>query len=169
MQKAGLNITVSAVDYDSYKTALQNSDFDLYYGEVRLTANFDLSGFFEEYGDLQYGAIASASLAALCNAALENSGSYPELCAQVMQLAPICPVVFKSYALYVSRGVLTSITPGVDYVFRNAATARTLADADKTYTDAAPVEPSSESPDITDETDDSTATGESPVESSETP
>lgn len=169
LQKAGLNITVSAVDYDSYKTALQNSDFDLYYGEVRLTANFDLSEFFEEYGDLQYGAIASASLAALCNAALENSGSYPELCAQVMQLAPICPVVFKSYALYVSRGALTSITPGVDYVFRNAATARTLADADKTYADAAPVEPSSESPDTTDETDDSTATGESPVESSETP
>lgn len=149
LQNAGLNITVSAVDYDSYKTALQNGDFDLYYGEVRLTANFDLSEFFEEYGNLQYGSISSAGLATLCTASLQNSGSFPELCAQVMQQAPICPVVFKGYAIYVTRGALSSITPAVDYVFHNAETARTLADADKTYADTEPAPQSTEPSDET--------------------
>lgn len=167
LQKAGLNITVNAVDYDSYKTALQNGDFDLYYGEVRLTANFDLAEFFKEYGNLQYGSIASGGLSALCVASLGNSGSYPELCSQLMQQAPICPVVFKSNAIYVTRGAISSVTPAVDYVFHNAATARTLADADQTYADTAPVEPPSETPDTTGETDSSTS--EPPAESSETP
>lgn len=167
LQKAGLHITVSAVDYDSYKTALQKGDFDLYYGEVRLTANFDLSEFFEEYGTLQYGSITSGGLSALCLASLGNSGSYPELCAQLMQQAPFCPVVFKGYAIYVTRGAISSITPAVDYVFHNAATARTLADADQTYADTAPVEPPSESTAIPDETNPTTAPP--PVESSETP
>ena len=167
LQKAGLHNTVNAVDYDSYQTALQTGDFDLYYGEVRLTANFDLSEFFEDYGALQYGSIASGGLSALCLAALENSGSFSELCAQLMQQAPICPVVFKGYAIYVTRGAIASVTPAVDYVFHSAATARTLADADQTYADTAPVEPPAESTDTTDETD--SATDAPPEESSETP
>lgn len=169
LQKAGLNITVSAVDYDSYQSALQKGDFDLYYGEVRLTANFDLSEFFKEYGNLQYGSIASGGLSALCIASLGNSGSYPELCSQLMQQAPICPVVFKGYAIYVTRGAISSITPAVDYVFHNAATARTLADADQTYADTAPVEPPAEETVAPDESDNSTATDEPPTDSSETP
>ena len=32
-----------------------------------------------------------------------------------------------------TRGKLASITPAVDYLFHNAVTARTLADADRTY------------------------------------
>ena len=166
LQQAGLNIVVNAVDRETYESDLRKGDFDLYYGEVRLTANFDLSEFFKEYGNLQYGSIASGGLAALCTAALENSGSYVELCSQLMQLAPICPVVFKSYALYVSRGTITSITPAVDCVFHNAGTARTLADADRTYADVTPVEPPSES---TGEADETASSDTPPDESSETP
>lgn len=164
-----MNITVNAVDYDSYQTALRNGNFDLYYGEVRLTANFDLSEFFEENGNLQYGSIASGGLSALCLASLENSGSFSELCAQLMQQAPICPVVFKGCAIYVTRGAISSVTPAVDYVFHNASTARTLADADQTYADTAPVEPPAESTATPDETDNSTTTDETPLSPTEAP
>lgn len=138
----GLNLRVSAVDRDTFVSRLNAGEFDLYYAEVRLTAAFDLSEFFTRYGALQYGSISSTALAALCTDALKNSGSYDDLYAQLLQNAPICPVLFKSYAVYVTRGKLTAITPALDCVFRNADTARTLSDADKTYT---PDEPSESS------------------------
>lgn len=133
LQNAGLKITVEAVDFDSYIKALSQGSYDLYYGEVRLTANFDLREFFSGNGDLNYGAIADSALADLCTSALENSGNYSELCAQVMERAPICPVVFKSYAVYAARGRVEAIQPAVDYVFHRADSGRTLAEADLTY------------------------------------
>lgn len=133
LTEAGLRITVSAVDHDAYLKQLNGGDFDLYYGETRLTPNFDLSEFFNSNGNLQYGSIKNTALSALCTSALENTGTYVELCSQLMQEAPICPVVFKSYAVYVTRGKLSNLTPSVDHVFHDSATARLLSDADNTY------------------------------------
>ena len=56
----------------------------------------------------------------------------------------------KSYAIYVTRGKLASITPAVDYLFHNAVTARTLADADRSYDRAEPGGNSGESSEPTD-------------------
>lgn len=126
---AGLHMQLKSLEREEYLDALEDGDFDLYYGEVRLTTNFDLTEFFSQYGDLRYGKINDTGLATLCTDALKNSGSYFELCSQLVKRAPICPVLFKSYAVYVTRGMLSAITPGVDYVFHNAATARTLSDA----------------------------------------
>ena len=133
LKAAGLNITVNAVPREQYLKNLDDGDFDLYYGETRLTTNFDLIEFFSKYGNLNFGAINSTGLASLCTAALKNSGSFYELCGQLLQTAPICPVVFKSNAIFVTRGMLSDITPGVDFVFLKTDGARTLTDADITY------------------------------------
>ena len=132
MQKYGLNIRLNILDRASYESALKSGNFDLYYGEVRLTANFDLTEFFEDGGNLEFGSIASSAMVTLCKEALENSGSYVEMCAQFMELGRICPVVFKSNAVYVTRGMITEMEPAVDCVFHGAQQ-RTLAEADKTY------------------------------------
>lgn len=144
LKSYGLNLRVNIVDRDTYEEALEDGDFDLYYGETRLTANFDLSEFFEENGSLCYGSIDNESLEDLCDKALENSGSYVELCSQLMKKAPICPVVFKSYAINVSRGIITNMYPAVDFVFHNYDYARDLSDADKTYAPVEPTEPPTE-------------------------
>ena len=145
LKSYGLNLRVSIVDRDTYEEALDDGDFDLYFGEVRLTNNFDLSEFFDEYGDLCYGSIDSESLLKLCDKALGNSGSYVELCSQVMKRAPICPVAFKSYAVNVTRGMITNMYPAVDCVFHNYDGVRSLADADRTY-EPEPTEPESTEP-----------------------
>ena len=147
---SGLYLTVRALPLKQYKSALSNGNFDLYLGEVRLTANFDLSEFFSSEGNLNYGGISDTELARLCIASLENSGNYADLCARILGTAPICPVAFKSYAIYVTRGKLASITPAVDYLFHNAVTARTLADADRSYDRAEPGGNSGESSEPTD-------------------
>ncbi len=131
LNAAGLRLTVSALDRTSYDKALQNGDYDLFYGEVRLTANFDLSAFFSKGGALNFGGISDAGLALLCTTSLENSGDYVELCKQVMDMGAICPVVFKSYVVCVSRGRLTAMTPAVDCVLHNSANARSLTDAER--------------------------------------
>lgn len=133
LTSAGLNITVNAVDREQYLKNLEDGDFDLYYGETRLTPNFDLTEFFSKYGNLNYGSISNTGLTSLCSAALKNSGSFYDLCGQLLQDAPICPVVFKSNAIFVTRGMLRDMTPGVDYVFLKTDGARTLSDVDATY------------------------------------
>lgn len=133
LNEAGLNIVVTAKSREDYEAALKNGEYDLYYGEVRLTTDFDLTVFFSENGRLSYGGIANAVLEGLCTESLANSGSYEKLCSQIMSEGLLCPVVFKSYAVYATRGVISTLTPGVDYLFRNAAAARSLAAADKTY------------------------------------
>lgn len=126
---AGLSMKMSVLDRDAYLQALKDGDFDLYYGEVRLTPNFDLREFFREDGALGYGSISDAALTAYCNSALENSGNYVDLCRELLARAPICPVVFKDYAVYVTRGRIRTLTPTVDCVFHNSADARSLSDA----------------------------------------
>lgn len=132
MQKYGLNIHLNILDRAGYKSALKNGNFDLYYGEVRLTAGFDLTEFFREGGNLEYGRIASSSMVEMCKKALANSGSYVEMCAEFMKLARVCPVVFKSNAVYVTRGTISEMIPAVDCVFHGQQQ-RTISDADKTY------------------------------------
>lgn len=133
LNETGLRLVVSAVDHETYLKELDDGDFDLYYGETRMAANFDLAEFFSKYGNLQYGSIKDSSLVEMCYAALENTGKYVDLSARIMEQAPICAVVFKSYAIYVTRGKLVNLTPSVDNAFHSAASARSLADADKTY------------------------------------
>lgn len=145
MQKYGLNIRLNILDRASYKSALKSGNFDLYYGEVRLTASFDLTEFFRDGGNLEFGSIASSSMVTLCKDALENSGSYVEMCAEFMKLGRICPVVFKSNAVYVTRGVISEMFPGVDCVFHGQQQ-RTLADADKTYIFEEPTPGETEAP-----------------------
>ncbi len=143
MQKYGLKINLNILDSASYKKALREGNFDLYYGEVRLTPNFDMTEFFREGGNLAYGRIASNAMVSLCDKALENSGSYVEMCAEFMELARVCPVVFKSNAVYVTRGEITQMEPALDCIFHGKQL-RTLADADKTYAIEAPEESASE-------------------------
>lgn len=133
LKNAGLQIEVAAKNREEYEKDLDEGNYDLYYGEVRLTPDFDLSVFFSEEGALSYGSIDSSGLTALCVESLANSGSYVELCSQIMSEGRLCPVLFKSYAVYVTRGMISSITPAVDFLFHNGATARTLADAEESY------------------------------------
>ncbi len=132
---AGLNVKLKELSQGDYLTALSRGEYDLYIGQVRLTTDFDLSEFFSSGGSLNYGGIADSALSALCTSARANSGDYVSLCAQLLERASIVPLLFKSYAVYVTRGKITTLTPSVDCIFHNSTTARPLSDADKSHAD----------------------------------
>lgn len=128
LNDAGVKIEVSSVDYDTYLYRLYVGQYDCYIGETRLSANFDLSEFFRPYGSLCIGAIQNSSMEQLCYDAVENTGNCYDLEKSVMENAYFCPILFKSYAVMVNRGVITNLQPAMDNVFHLAG-GRTLSDA----------------------------------------
>ena len=83
---------------------------------MRLSANFDLGPFFRIYGPLAFGDLNSSMMETLCNNMLENSGNAYDLHKQVMEKGYLCPILFKSYAVYTTRGAADELSPGVDWV-----------------------------------------------------
>ncbi len=55
LKNVGIKATTSAVSFDSYVDALEEGNYDLYIGEVRISPNMDLGCFFGKNGDASYG------------------------------------------------------------------------------------------------------------------
>ena len=117
LTNAGLVVIIKAINGESYRYALRMREYDLYLGQTRLSPNMDLSAFFDTYGALSYGAINDVGLFALCAESLANQGNYYTLHQAVMDDGRLCPVLFTSYAVYATRGLLTDLTPARDNIF----------------------------------------------------
>lgn len=100
-----------------YLYCLGVENYDLYLGQTKLSPNMDLTRFFEDYGTFRYGGMTDASLYALCMDALANEGNYYNLHKNIVDDGRLCPVLFHSYAVYATRGLLTELTPSRDNVF----------------------------------------------------
>jgi len=117
LNEYGFDLTLKPLEYADYADALEQGMFDLYYGEVRLSPDFDLSEFFNEGGSLCYGSIADPAAASLCARAVENAGNAYDLHREIMDRGLLCPVLFKVYAIYTARGRVAGLTPCLDGVF----------------------------------------------------
>ena len=109
-----LSIEVLALPWEEYTAALAAGDFDLYYGEVKLTADWDLSALLGTGGSLNYGGWSSPQtdqLLASCAAASDRGAALKNLCAHLRQQSPILPVCFKSTSVLVQTGVVEGLKP----------------------------------------------------------
>lgn len=117
LNAGGLIVEVVPYSSSNYAAVLREGNYDLYLGQTRLSANMDLSPFFSANGALNYGEIDDVGVYTLCLQALENQGNYYTLHQKVMEDAYLCPILFRSYAVYASRGLLTDLQPARDNVF----------------------------------------------------
>jgi len=117
LAKSGLTVEMKELSSNAYLKALQMREYDLYLGQTKLSANMDLSAFFSSRGALSYGGINDVSLYALCSESLANYGNYYTLHQNVMSDGRLVPILFRSYAVYATRGLLTGLTPSRDNVF----------------------------------------------------
>ncbi len=122
---AGLKVTVNSLTGSSYENALIAWDYDLYLGETRLSSNYDLSQFFRPWGDLSYGGMDDSVLYDACLDALENSGNYYNFHQAIAKDGRLVPVLFRSYAIYVNRGSVPDLDPGIDCIFHYDSLAET--------------------------------------------
>lgn len=117
LEAGGLTVEVKALTGHAYTTAVNNWEFDLYLGQTMLSPNMDLTQFFFTYGTLRQGGISDVNAYTLCQQALENHGNYYTLHQTVMDSGLLCPILFRSYAVYATRGLLTDLAPARDNIF----------------------------------------------------
>jgi len=113
----GLKVTMKELSSNDYRSALLYRTYDIYLGQTKLSANMDLSPFLQNGGNLSYGNLNDVGLYSLCLEALANHGNYYTLHQKLMEDGRLCPILFRSYAVYATRGLVSDLTPSRDNVF----------------------------------------------------
>lgn len=110
---AGVPVEIRVLPWDAYTLALEEGDFDLCYGEVRLPANWDLSGLLSSGGALNYGGWTDGRTDALLSAWAKagDSAAMEALCRYLWEQSPILPVCFKSVTILTQAEVVEGLTP----------------------------------------------------------
>ncbi len=114
LNAVGFEVTVSPLRHEDFLAALRNGSYDLCYCEIALSADADLMPLFS--GSLP-GLPQNESVQLLCTQARENSGNCYTLHKAIADQGLLCPVAFKSEAVYAARGVLGRLTPSVGSAF----------------------------------------------------
>lgn len=116
LEQYDYKVTVKALPWDDYLAALEAGSFDIYYGECKLTADWDISPLVGTGGSLNYGGYSDQILdiqLAACLAA--DTGRRAEtleaLCRYIQVYAPIVPVCFKRTSVLLPYGAVGEITP----------------------------------------------------------
>ena len=117
LQTCGLKVTLLELSGKAYTAALKAGEYVLYLGQTRLSPNMDLTAFFAEDGNLSVGGLSDPVLYALCLDALANSGNYYNLHQRILEDGILCPILFRSYAIYTQRGTFRNLTPSRDNLF----------------------------------------------------
>ena len=109
-----LDIEVKALPWAEYTAALAAGQFDLYYGEIKLTADWNLTALLGTGGSANYGKWADPqtdALLASCAAAADRAAAIHTLCAHLRSECPIIPICFKSTSVLVQDGVVDGLQP----------------------------------------------------------
>ncbi|MBE7004359.1 MAG: ABC transporter substrate-binding protein, partial [Ruminococcaceae bacterium] len=113
LSAAHITVTVAALPWSEYLSALEKGNFDLWLGEVRLTADWDVSALVGTNGALNYGKFSSAELDKALAAFLkeENEKTAAAFCERLIAEAPILPLAFKSLTVLTREGVVDGLHP----------------------------------------------------------
>lgn len=124
LRSVGFSVVMSEQSYSGYIQALKDGEFDLYYGEVKLCNDWDLSELVVPGASLNYGGVSDAGLTAYIQAFLASDGetlmpNAEALYTYLSQTAPITAVCFERTQVLYHRGALTTINPTQDNYFND--------------------------------------------------
>ena len=126
LRQIGVNVEVKGLPWEEYLEALAAGNFDLYYGELRLTADFDLTPVLVTGGSVNYGGASNADIESAITAYLAADDDHRmEACYELLTLvadnAPIVPVCFEKHEVCARRGVVGGFTPTQYNIFHDLA------------------------------------------------
>jgi len=110
---AHVTVTPVILPWNEYLEALEGGNFDLWLGEVRLTADWDVTSLVGAGGALNYGKFANADLDAALRAFLKSGSpaAAEAFCAKLAEQSPIQPIVFKSLSVLTPEGLIDGVSP----------------------------------------------------------
>ena len=126
LRQVGFNIDLRVQSWDEFIKDLQNGNFDIYYGEVQIGADFDFSPLLlPDDSAVNYGKTASSSyeedilsfLAAKTREEVSLSGQ--ALCDRIRIYAPFVPILYKRHAIYTPLGLVSGAAPSQSGIFIN--------------------------------------------------
>ena len=126
LRSFGLDVTVRALPWSQFIADLEKGEFDIYYGETLLGADFNLTPLLMP-GDqnLNFGRTAHTSYKPMIDDFLaagtqeEVSEAGESLIREIIVNAPFVPILYKRHAIYSPMGVITGASPGQSGVFYN--------------------------------------------------
>lgn len=122
----GITTTLYELSWDDYIEALETGDYDMYYGEVRLGPDWDLSYLFrirsdkekksEQFIGKNYAGCEDSEYCELYSAYLaapegERYDAFQEVCKYLSESAAIVPICFERREVLTHRGVVSGISP----------------------------------------------------------
>lgn len=115
LSRCGLSVTVDAVPWETYLQRLWDGRFDLYYGECRLTADWDIRALVGTEGSLNYGGFSDEKTDALleaCRTADESAhgAALLSLWEELDKQVPIAPLCFKADSVVTTAGLVDGMT-----------------------------------------------------------
>ena len=117
LEEGGLKVQVVESSAGNLEYNLNSREYDLYLCQTILPPNMDLTQFFYMFGSLSFGRMDDEGIYTLCGDALANQGNYYNLHKKIMDEGRLCPILFRSYAVYGIRGLISDLNPARDNVF----------------------------------------------------
>lgn len=111
LREAGADVTVRLLDWETFQDELSYRDFDLYYGEIKMQNDFDLSEMLGIYGDTNYGNYSNYDADELIDRYMAGTADAADFYGFLTAASPICPVLFKNEMILTQRGLLSGATP----------------------------------------------------------
>ncbi len=126
LRDVGISVTMRELPWNDYVKALEDGDFDMYFGEVMLSADFDLGPLLTEEGSLNYGRVADPGYAERIATFLAaddalRAAACRDLCQYIVANSPIVPIAFEGRDVITHRGVVSGIELSPYDVFYNFA------------------------------------------------
>ncbi len=124
LRNVGFSVIMAEQEYADYIASLESGAFDMYYGEVKLCDDWDLSQLLGTGGDLNYGGVRDPNLEGYIGGFLSAgadalAANAETLYSYLAQSAPIVAVCFERTEVLYHRGVLTTIDPTQDNIFND--------------------------------------------------
>lgn len=111
----GLAVKLSAMPPSAYAAALRAGNFDLYYGQIRLSPDLDPEPLFRAGSGACFGGLeALPQLLQFCDLTRANHGNSASLQRSILLDGVICPVAFTQKALCVREEAKSGFSPCVD-------------------------------------------------------
>jgi len=126
LRQFGFDINVRTLPWSDFVRALNDGNFDMFYGETLLGADFDFSPLllpgernlnFGNTGNTAFRPLIQSFLAAETEADVSLAGA--QLNMQILYNSPFVPILYKRYAIYSHMGAITRASPGQSGVFHN--------------------------------------------------
>ena len=113
-------ITVRVLPWTEYLVALEQGDFDLYYGQVRLCADWDITDLVGTEGTMNYGRFTDVEMDQLLTEFMQaddRTAAALALYYYFEQTVPIAPICFRNYTVLTHSQVVENMVTAPERTF----------------------------------------------------